>query len=480
MLAVRSESHSCYARTAIRQKLFRLPDAPCNHLFDGRLRVLRPAGALFALCMAASMAPTLFASAQEQPQPQNPKKEDIDARQFELRGVEDTLRASQAQRRQIEAELETIRNDRARLSAALIETAGRVQKAETNKAALETKLADSLKNETAIRKSLDSRREVIATILMGLQRMGRDPPPAILIAPNDIKKAVRTAMLLNAVIPELQQETRVLAADIEELTALRARIAAERDSLAKQAETLSGERLRLASLVDARQKAMSDVERALEAERRRAAELARQATTLKDLIAAMEKEVGAARRGAEAARRADEDRQKTAALPRDPGKMPFGDRSRTAPAIAFADARGLLPLPVAGQIAKKFGDKDDFGSLERGISIATGSGAVVAAPCDCWVSFAGPYRTYGQLLIVNAGNGYYIVLAGMERINVEVGQFVQVGEPVAVMGDGSARTAAAIAIGAKQPILYVEFRKDGTAIDPGPWWAKPEQEKVRG
>ena len=85
-------------------------------------------------------------------------------------------------------------------------------------------------------------------------------------------------------------------------------------------------------------------------------------------------------------------------------------------------------------------------------------------------------------MIINAGGGYYVVLAGMERINVEVGQFVLAGEPVAIMGDGTARTALATAVplGASQPILYVEFRKDGTAIDPGPWWAKAELEKVRG
>ncbi len=68
----------------------------------------------------------------------------------------------------------------------------------------------------------------------------------------------------------------------------------------------------------------------------------------------------------------------------------------------------------------------------------------------------------------------------MDRINVNLGQFILAGEPVAVMGDGSAKTAAAIAIGAAQPILYIEFRKDGAAIDPGPWWAKPELQKVRG
>ena len=440
-----------------------------------------------ALALALLAAPHPPAIAQDKPllrgteQPNSPsKKEEIGARQQELQGVQDTIRASEEQRRRIEAELEGMRSDRARLNAALIDTAAKVQRAEGSMATLEAKLADSLRNEEGIRKSLESRRAIIVEILAGLQRMGRNPPPALLISPGDIMTAIRTAMMMGAVVPELRAETMILAADLEELAAVRNRIAGERSALQKEAETLGQERLRLAALVDARQKAMIDVERALDAERRRAAELARQATTLNDLIATMEQEIGPARRGAEAARRAEEERQKTAALPRDPRKSPFADRSRTTPAIAFADARGLLPSPVSGAVAKRFGEKDDFGGVERGMSIATQAKAAVSSPCDCWVSFAGPYRTYGQLLILNAGNGYYIVLAGMERIDIEVGQFVQVGEPVAVMGEGAARTATAIAIGAKQPILYVEFRKDGAAIDPGPWWAKPEQEKVRG
>lgn len=442
-----------------------------------RRKLILPLALCAGFGLASPAGPSL---AQPQEAPPPAKKDEIDARQFELRGVEDNLRAAQEQRRLIEAELESVRTDRARLNAALIETVKRVQAAETSRGEAETRLADSLKVETSLQQSLAARQDIIVGILMGLQRMGRNPPPAILISPGDIRKAVRTAMMLGAVLPELKAETEVIASDLEELASVRARIAGERDALAREAETLGKERVRLAALVEARQKAMSEVERALETERKKAAELARQASTLKDLIAAMEREVGSARRGAEAARRADEDRQKTAALPRETGKSPFADRSRTAPAVAFADARGLLPLPVSGRLAKKYGDKDEFGGLERGLSIATAAGAAVASPCDCWVSFAGPYRTYGQLLILNAGAGYYIVLAGMERINVEVGQFVQVNEPVAVMGDGSARTATAIAIGAKQPILYVEFRKDGTAIDPAPWWVKSEQEKVRG
>ena len=154
--------------------------------------------------------------------------------------------------------------------------------------------------------------------------------------------------------------------------------------------------------------------------------------------------------------------------------------ARLAPEVAFPEVKGRLPLPVAGAVLKSYGDPDGLGGTEHGVSVATLAGAVVSAPADGSVVYSGPYRTYGQLLILNAGGGYYILLAGMDRINVTSGEFVLTGEPVGAMGDGSVRMAAAAAVGAAQPVLYIELRKDGTAIDPGPWWAKAGIEKARG
>ena len=131
---------------------------------------------------------------------------------------------------------------------------------------------------------------------------------------------------------------------------------------------------------------------------------------------------------------------------------------------------------------RDFGAADGIGGTEKGMSIATRQGAQITAPCDGWVVYSAPYRSYGQLLIINAGAGYHVVLAGMERILVDVGQFVLTGEPVGVMGNGpnvaSALTAGVA--GSSQPVLYVEFRKDGSPVDPNPWWAITDSEKVRG
>jgi murein hydrolase activator len=406
------------------------------------------------------------------------KKDDKANQEMQLRGVEDTMRASEDQRRRIEADIETIRADRARLNAALIDTTAKVQDNERQIDAANGRLTTLVGSEDALRRSLNSRRGVIADVLAVLQRMGHSPPPAVLVRPQDMTQAIRAAMLLGSVLPDLKSETLALAQDLDELTELRKSIAGEKDNLAQRAESLTKDKERLTALVAARQQSLTDAEQALGSERDRAAELARQASNLKELIARMETEVGPAKAGAAASRAADE--AAAAEIQTRASAVRSKDPARLRPALAFAEARGQVMLPVAGTILKGFGAPDAFGGTEKGVSVATPVAATVASPIDGWVAFSGPYRTYGQLLIVNAGGGYYMVLAGMDRINVRLGQFVLAGEPVASMGDGSARTAAAAAIGAAQPILYIELRKDGAAIDPGPWWAKTDIEKARG
>jgi murein hydrolase activator len=433
--------------------------------------------ALTAGLVALALAGSHLARPLADPAPPEVKGDGKATPEVQLRGLEDTMRASEEQRRRIEAEIETIRADRARLNAALIDTTAKVQDTERQMDAANTRLTTLVGSENALRRSLESRRGVIADVLAVLQRMGRNPPPAILVRPHDMSEAIRAAMLLGAVLPDLKSETLALAQDLDELAALRKSIAGETENLAERAKGLAKDKERLTALVAARQNSLVDAEQALGSQRDRAAELARQAASLKELIARMESEIGPAKAAAAAARAADEAaaadvQTRAAAAKKDPARL--------RPALAFADAKGQIGLPVAGAIVKTFGAPDAYGGAEKGVSIATPPAATVASPVDGWVAFSGPYRTYGQLLIINGGGGYYMVLAGMDRINVGVGQFVLAGEPVASMGNGSTRTAAAAAIGAEQPILYIELRKDGAAIDPGPWWAKTDIEKARG
>jgi len=427
---------------------------------------------LFALLLVACLAGAMVvpAHAQNPPRDRDPK------------AAEAELRAADERRRALEAEAEAIRMDRTRLNAALIETNSKMRQAQARMTEIEKRLDVATGSEEAIRKSLESRRAVLGEVLAVLQRMRRGLPPAMLASPEDALRSVRTAMMLGAVLPELRSEAQSLASDLNELVELRKSIAQEKERLANEAQAFTRDNEKLSALVSARQSALKDTEQKLAEQRQRLLDLAKQSADFKELISRSETEIAAAGRAAQDAKAADAAQAKATRA----SATPFGDPARLAPKIAFADAKGLLPVPVSGKIVKTYGAPDGIGGTEKGLSLATRPGAPVASPSDGWVAFSGPYRTYGQLLIINAGAGYYIVLAGMERINVEVGQFVLAGEPVATMGDGTARTAlstsvaTSLALGASQPILYVEFRKDGTAIDPGPWWAKAELEKVRG
>ncbi len=389
----------------------------------------------------------------------------------------ETLRGRQQKQSEAEAklrqEINAIAEDRRKLNQALIDTAARMRAAESRLEAAEARLKPLDENEKTIRGSLEGRRAVIAEVLAALQRVSRRPPPALLIRPEDALSAVRTAMMLGAVVPEMRLQAEALAADLAELVRVRRDIADEKSRLERDSTMLEAERQRVALLIGERQRKLADTERALDDERVKAAALAREVDNLKDLIGRAEAGLDRATRAARAAARAAEEKSRRTDLTalKDPGRL--------APAVAFASARGHLPLPVNGVRIREFGTPDSLGGTERGLSIAARTGAQVTAPCDGWVVYAGVFRNYGQVLILNAGGGYHVVLAGMDRISVEVGQFVLTGEPVASMG-GGAQVASTLAAGASQPVLYVEFRKDGTPVDPSPWWAASEGEKVRG
>jgi murein hydrolase activator len=402
--------------------------------------------------------------------------EDLKHRDQEL----ETLRAEQKKalenEAQLKREIEAIADDRRKFNGQIIDTAARVVNVEERIAKTKERMAPLDEGERAMRASLEQRRNAIAEVLAALQRMGRQPPPALAVPAEDALQSVRSAILLGAVLPDMRRQAEAIAADLGELVRLRKEIATERDGLARDLLVLANERQRLTLMIDQRQKRQAEAEQALATEREHATQLARQAENLNQLIVKLEQGLDTGSRAARAAGRSGEDRKPATGRPdfaalRDPGRL--------TPAIAFASAKGMLPLPANGARIREFGAPDGLGGTEKGLSLATRPGGQITAPCDGWVVYAGTFRNYGQLLILNAGGGYHVLLAGMERISVDLGQFVVTGEPVAVMG-GGAQAAAAIAGGTSQPVLYVEFRKDGVPVDPGPWWAANEGQKVRG
>jgi septal ring factor EnvC (AmiA/AmiB activator) len=442
----------------------------------GQRRILQIPLAI-ALCLAGlagimpppangqTVAATPTPAASPSPDPIKQREQELEAARAQQKNAADA-------QEKLKADIAAIGQDRSKLNQQLIDIAAQVRGVETKIGDTEARLRPLDSREHEIRGSLDSRRSEIVEVLAALQRAGRRSPPALLVRPEDALESLRTAMLLGSVVPELRARAQKLAGDLGELVALRKTITTERDALAMDRDKLNSDQTRLAALIDERQRQQNSIEKDMATESARAIALSKQVDSLQGLIAKMEQDSKAAAKAAATANLQGTPTGK-------PNLAALKDPSRLSPAVAFASAKGLFALPVNGTRIRDFGGSDGAGGLEKGISLATRPGAQVTTPCDGWVVYSGPFRSYGQLLILNAGGGYHVLIAGMERISVNIGQFVLTGEPVATMGTTS-RVASILAANASQPVLYIEFRKDGTPIDPGPWWATNEGEKVRG
>ena len=140
--------------------------------------------------------------------------------------------------------------------------------------------------------------------------------------------------------------------------------------------------------------------------------------------------------------------------------------------MPFAQAKGHLTLPSSGVNVIDYGGGDGFGGIAQGISVVTRAEAQVVAPADGWVLYKGDYLNYGQIIILNAGQmTTRSCLPGLDKVSVEIGQFVLMGEPVGTMGSRTIGQTVTTSAGVASPTLYIEMRKNNEPVDPTGWWA---------
>ncbi len=386
-----------------------------------------------------------------------------------LERLRSDLAAAEARQTMLARELVDIDEDVEGLTQLLIRT---TEQAETISARIDVqrqRIAVLDENAQALEVSLRAQRERIAVLLAAMVRVGRAPPPALFVSPGDALQSVRSAILLGVAFPELEAESRVLADDLAALDDARSELDSALSLLLADAEALAQEEQRIELVLVERSRLREENQQVLERERERAALLAGEATSLEALLSDLEAELESVRTALERAANTVEDappdideREATASL-QDPGRI--------EPAFAFGSAQGRIRLPLRGQQILGFGDEDRFGETSQGLHIGTQADTRVVAPADGWVLYAGPFRSYGQVIILDLGDGYRMILAGMSRINVALGQFVLMGEPIAAMGERGSTVLADGSTQTPQPVLFVELREDGRPIDSSSWWA---------
>lgn len=327
-----------------------------------------------------------------------------------------------------------------------------------------------------LRLSLRDRQDILAQVLAALQRLGSNPPPALLVRPEDALSSVRSAILLGSVVPELRGEVENLLSDMQQLAQIRSQILAEREDLRQALDDIASEEDKLASLLQEKAELNIVSLQQLERERQRASELNSKSDQLNTIINSLNEEIQSLIEEKEMAKRLEEERQQRAEKRRElaqrlaeQGQDGFQD---LVPNYAFSVLKDTLKLPVDGDVEVGFGDSLGAQRALDGILMSSQSDASVVAPVDGWVVFSGPFRSYGNLIILNAGEGYHLILAGMDQLKVAQGEFVLAGEPIAQMGSVTIKSEKnnTFALASGKPTLYIELRKDKKIIDSTPWW----------
>ena len=389
-----------------------------------------------------------------------------------LTEIETSITISKERADALKQEIEAMQGDRAKQNAALIAAAERVKRAETDIATLEDKLGDLIVQELEIRGRLDGADTTISGVLAALERISRNPPPALIVNPSDALGSARSAILMSAILPELQKKADAVMADLKHLGEIKASALEQQGQLEANLEILEEEQLRIGTLVAARKQSESLVNASLAAEEEEAQALADKASSLKQLIDELTRRAAAVATAAEATAKANAGGD-APLLDQQTIRIALANADRTEPAVPFAQAKGYLEMPSNGVTVIDYGAGDGFGGISRGLSVVTRADAQVVAPADGWVLFQGNYLNYGQIIILNAGQDYTILLAGLDKVAVNIGQFVMMGEPVGSMGSQTIGRTVATSAGVSRPTLYIEMRKNNEPVDPTGWWSPP-------
>jgi murein hydrolase activator len=461
-----------------------------------------------ALLLAATAVypPSSYAQIPAQPAPPGDSKappptadevkKALDARRDELKSTLDKAGA-------IEQDVAKLADERGKINQRLQETALQIQESESRLTVVENRLGELEIQEKMIRGSLAQRQGQISTLLAALQRMGRNPPPVIVTKRKDALEMVRSAMLLASAFPGMRTQALELADQLSQLMRVVDESRTKAETEKAENARLNDLRTQLAGFMEAKRRSILERQDELRQVRDAANDISKSVSDLNDLITKLGKTVqdntglGAYDAEVRTAEAAPSAAPAVLTSPADPNGAPtspapettdvvvmapvetaavMSNPGRIKPAIPFQQAKGKLPLPVTGKRVLNYGERTQYGSQSKGLVMETRSAAQVTSPCDGWVLYAGEFRSYGKLLIIDAGGGYNVVLAGLSQIDVQPGEFILAAEPVGTMMTVKKEPAGA-AFGA--PVLYIEFRKEKQPIDPDPWWVAVPQ-KAQG
>ncbi len=366
---------------------------------------------------------------------------------------------SRAEQDQAATRLRAAQADARRLADQRVATTAALQKLEAQTADAATAMDALARRRADAERRLAARAADLAPLLPLIERLSLYPSETLLAVPAGPEAALRGLLVLKGLARQLEDDARALRSEQAEVAELTASATAQERRLADAQAVQAGQAAQLDRQIANAQARSQAAEDAAADAARRSAEQAAQAETVRAALAQIE-----------ANRRDDEARARSDAAAAERQKREAAAAEARVRQAAFAQApgpdlgepHGQLGAPVAGAVLHSFGEPGETGAAQ-GISYQAPPAARVSAPCGGRVVFAGPFRSFGVLVILDCGHGFHFVLAGLEHLDTQVGRIVQPGEPVGSMPTWDPRTPGA------RPALYLELRRDGQPINPAPF-----------
>lgn len=366
--------------------------------------------------------------------------------------VEQDLRVSQQHQTQLKAKQHRLGEELFDLRSVLIEATDETARLERDLFSLKDRLVVLDQKVLDQKAVLGAQQEKMASLLGALERLSMMPPEALLASPTTPIDKVRSSMLLQSAIPALKQRAERVSKELSYLVKLQKEVAEKQQETKEKQARLKVRQDEIQQLVAQRETLYAKVEQDRSDVDLQVAQLASRAQNLKDLM----DQVEAQRRVSEAREKMLKKRALLAAEKEAHEKALAAQKQREARLKDMARLKGKWRFPVTGVIKTHFGDSDRYGSQRQGIIITPRSKAIVVAPSNGTVKFAGTFRGYGRIVIIEHKGGYHSLIAGLGTIETEVGHSVLVGEPV-----GSVSTFDKV-----KPEIYYELRRNGKPMNP--------------
>lgn len=366
-----------------------------------------------------------------------------------LTAIQKQIEDSQQEQEELQKKAETIERDMKGLKTDLIDLAGQVQTQEKDLYALEQRLSQLKSDKEKLTQKLKDQKKSIADLILAMERIRRLPPEALVARPDAPLETAQAATVLTSILPELDRRSKKLRLDLEDLDAIEKELTEKQAELKDSTEKLKTDRASLDKMMQQRESTLEATKSEVEDRRASIARLSQSARDLNDLIAKVEEQNREMeRRAAEENRKPEKNSSRASRADR-----PAAKETSSPKVAAQVRSLGNARLPVSGSVVTRFGETDDIGAKSEGITISARPGAVVVAPVSGIVRYAGPFKKYGTIILLEHKNKFHSLVAGLGKIDTVEGQSVDAGEPLGRLPDYTGR-------------LYYELRYHGDPVNP--------------